>query len=366
MKQNTILVVDDMEINRMILEEIFQDNFQIIQAENGKEAIEALKEHKESIIMVLLDIIMPVMDGYQVMEWMKHKKLMSKIAVILITGNPSEDMERRAYEIGVSDIIHKPFDAYIVKRRVTNIVDLYQHKNNMELLIDRQTRKISEKNTLLKEQTRKLQKINDVIIDTMSDMVEFRDLESGQHIRRIKKFSRCLAESVAAGYPEYELNSQNIKVIEQASAMHDIGKIAIPDSILLKPGKLTSEEFDVMKTHTTKGSEIIQRIARVQGEEYSKYCYEICRYHHERFNGRGYPDGLKEDEIPIAAQIVSVADVYDALVSKRVYKSAYALEEAYEMIQNGECGVFAPKLMKCLEASKTEFERIVREGDEEP
>lgn len=363
MKHNTILVVDDMEINRMILEEIFQDSFQVIQAENGKEAIEALTEYKESIVMVLLDIIMPVMDGYQVMEWMNQKKLMSKIAVILITENSSEDMERRAYEIGVSDIIHKPFDAYIVKRRVTNIVELYQHKNKMEEQIERQTRKISEKNTLLREQAEKLQEINDVIIDTMSDMVEFRDLESGQHIKRIKKFSRCLAESVAVQYPEYGLNPKTIKVIEQASAMHDIGKIAIPDSILLKPGKLTAEEFDIMKTHTTKGCEIIQRIAAVQGKEYSKYCYDICRHHHERFDGRGYPDGIKADEIPIAAQIVSVADVYDALISKRVYKSAFALEEAYEMILNGECGVFAPKLMKCLEISKAEFERIVQEGE---
>lgn len=364
MKGNTILIVDDVEINREILALMFQQEYTILEAENGKEAIENMKNQMQSIAMVLLDLYMPQMNGFQVLEWMNETKLISSVPVILITGEQSEEMEWKAYEKGVSDIIHKPFNGHIVKRRVQNIIELYQHKNHMESLLGKQNRKLKEQNELLQKQTRRLQEVNNVIIDTMSNVVEFRNLESGEHIKRIKKFTRCLTDCVAEQCPEYGLTEQEIKIIEQASAMHDIGKIAIPDSILLKPGKLTAEEFEIMKTHASKGCELIERIVDVQGKKYSLYCYEICRHHHERYDGRGYPDGLKEEEIPIAAQIVSVADVYDALVSKRVYKSAYKREKAYEMIQHGECGAFSPKLLKCFGEVKVQFAKMAEENEE--
>lgn len=365
MSRNVILVVDDVEINRDILKEIFQEEFQVIEAQNGREAIEKLRLNIQSIAIVLLDVVMPDLDGYQVMDWMKENMVISGIPVVLITGNQSEDMERRAYETGVSDIIHKPFNSYIVKRRITNIIELYQHKNSMEMLIGQQVQKLQEQNILLQEQTGKLEEINSAIIDTMSNVVEFRNLESGQHIKRIKKFTKCLAKSVAENCDEYSLDENAVRIITQASAMHDIGKIGIPDNILLKPGKLSKDEFEVMKTHTSLGCELIERIAPVQGEEYYEYCYEICRYHHERYDGKGYPDGLQGDEIPIAAQIVSIADVYDALVSDRVYKAAYTPKEACNMIQTGKCGVFSPKLIKCFNKVNVLFHELAQERGEE-
>lgn len=216
-------------------------------------------------------------------------------------------------------------------------------------------------NVVRKRQQQRLKEINNDVIDILSTVVEFRSVESGDHIQRIKGFTKIMLKYVNELYEDINYSPELIDVISSASAMHDIGKVAIPDSILLKPGKLTSDEFEEMKKHTTKGCEILESMVNLQDKNYYKYSYEICRYHHERFDGRGYPDGLKGDEIPLEAQIVSVADVYDALISKRVYKDAYSLDEAYQMILNGECGVFSPKLMECFKRAKDEMERFSRE-----
>lgn len=210
--------------------------------------------------------------------------------------------------------------------------------------------------SVLQKQAQELRRMNERIIETMSNVVEFRNLESGDHVRRVKDFTRILAGYAAKLYPEYHLNEEDVDVITAAAAMHDVGKIAISDAILLKPGRFTKEEFEVMKTHTVKGCEIIEMLGDVQESEYVRISYQICRYHHERYDGRGYPEGLKGEEIPIAAQIVSVADVYDALVSERCYKQAYTPAEAYDMIMRGECGQFSPKLLVCLEKAREEFE----------
>lgn len=217
---------------------------------------------------------------------------------------------------------------------------------------------VSEQTKVLQTQARRLKETNERIIDVMSTIVEFRNMESGLHIKRIKGFTKVLAKAVAKYYPEYNLTEEQINIIAEASAMHDIGKIVIPDSILLKPAKLTEDEYETMKSHTTKGCEIITSVAAMQDEEYMKYGYDICRYHHERYDGKGYPDGLKGDEIPIAAQIVSIADVYEALINERVYKSAYSKTTAYIMIQEGECGVFSPKMLECLKIVRTDFEAL--------
>lgn len=349
MVQNTILIVDDMEVNRALLCNLFQEEYDVMEAGDGEEAIKLIEENTDAIVTILLDIVMPNVDGFQVLDILQQKNLLFRIPVVLITGDTSMDAEQKAYDYGVADLITKPFNTHIVKRRVQNIVDLYQYKNNLEIMVADQTEK-------LQAQAQKLKDTNIRIIDTMSTIVEFRNLESGEHIKRIKGFTKVLTECVEKYYPIYGLTQDKINVITEASAMHDVGKIAIEDCILLKPGKLTKDEFEVMKSHTTKGCEIISAVAEFQDEEYMQYAYEICRHHHERYDGHGYPDGLKGENIPIAAQIVSVADVYDALVSERVYKSAYTPSQAFTMIQQGECGIFSPRILECLKYVRGDFE----------
>lgn len=293
-RRNQILVVDDMEINRIILCELFKNDFNTLEADNGLKALEIIKEHKDTIAAILLDIIMPVMDGFQLMEILQKNGILKKIPVILITADTFKENEIKGLTLGASDIIMKPFDPHIVKKRVENSIELYQYKNHLENMVIHQMKKLTE--------------TNNFIIDALSTVIEYRNLESGQHIKRIRVFTKTLLNEVANEYPEYELTANTINTISSASAMHDIGKIAIPDSVLLKPGKLTDEEFEIMKTHTTKGCEILKAFHHMENKLYLKYCYEICRHHHERWNGKGYPDGLSGDEIPLCAQVVSIAD----------------------------------------------------------
>lgn len=345
-EQDTILVVDDMEVNRVILCEIFKQDYRILEAEDGAQALELIQKEKDRLAIILLDIVMPNVNGFQVLE-----TIMKKIPVILITGDPTIQPEEKGYALEVADVIRKPFSPHVVRRRVENIINLWKHKNNLEHLVKKQTERLERKNQELRE-------TNNKIIDTLATVVEFRDSESGEHIKRIKGFTRILLNYVMKYYKEYELTEEQMEKIVEASAMHDVGKIAIPDNILLKPGKLTADEFEVMKLHTVKGCDIIDTISFMNDKEFFQYCYEICRYHHERFDGRGYPDHLKGEEIPISAQVVSLADVYDALVSERVYKAAYEPEEAYQMILNGECGIFSPKILECFRMAKEEFENL--------
>lgn len=328
--RNKVLIVDDMDINREILATILGEDYPIMRADNGKRAIELLGEHCDEIAVVLLDLIMPDMDGYAVLEAMREEAWLDKIPVLVISAESKADVERRCFELGVSDFIRKPFDNAAVKNRVKNIVDLFLYKNELEDKVEEQTKTLKRQNNLLELQTEKLKQRNTWIIDILGTVVESRNLESGEHINRVKGFTRILAEQAMQDYPEYGLTPEKIEIIESASALHDIGKIAIPDSVLLKPGRLTNEEFEEMKTHTTRGCEILDNIEDVWDETYSKVSYEICRHHHERYDGRGYPDGLKGEDIPFCAQLVSIADVYDALVSKRVYKNAYSEEGRFK------------------------------------
>lgn len=353
MKDGIILIVDDKEVNRAILRDMFQDRYDILEAENGQEALELIEEHPKDIAVILLDIIMPVMNGFELLEILNYKDMMFYTPVVLITGDTSRESEKKGYDYGIADMVVKPFDPHVVRRRVYNIIELYAYKRQLESMVESQT-------AILVEQAEKLKQSNNQIIDTMSTIVEFRNLESGQHVNRIKLFTKKLAEKVAQKYPEYALDEQSIAIITSASAMHDVGKIVIPDSILLKPGRLTGEEFETMKTHTTKGCEIVNLVNGLESESYYKAGYEICRYHHERYDGRGYPEGLQGEDIPISAQIVSIADVYDALVSDRVYKKAFPKDEAFRMIVNGECGVFSERMIGCFYEVKDEFEELAK------
>ncbi|MCR5671079.1 MAG: response regulator [Butyrivibrio sp.] len=360
MADRSILVVDDNEINRGILGEIFKDKYNILEAGNGVEAIKIMQEKKDEIATILLDIVMPEMDGYAVLEEMnKMDNLNESIPVLMITADTSTEAERTSYQKGAADVIHKPFDPVIVDRRVSRTIELYDHKNNLENQVDDQTRVLKKQFLYLKKQEERLRNSNEKVIDTIATIVEFRNMESGYHLKRIKGFVRILALTAMNNYPEIGLTPHMIDVITQASAMHDIGKISVPDSILLKPGRLTNEEFEVMKSHTTRGCEVIEMLKDIQDKEYYDMCLDICRHHHERYDGRGYPDGLKGEQNSIGAQLTAIADVYDALVSDRVYKSAYPVDRAYEMIKNGECGVFSDKILACFEFARPDMEKLV-------
>lgn len=342
-----ILIVDDEEVNRTILEVMFRSSFHIVEATNGQEAVDRLEEDP-GFVLVLLDIVMPIKDGFDVLEYMKQKGLIEQVPVILITSETIRDSEDRAYAYGIADVIHKPFYPDIVKRRAQNIIDLYQHQANME-------RKLKEQEEAILAKEKKIQENNEFLISALSSVVEFRSSETGEHIRRIKYFTRILLKYLAKYFPKYGITETQISEIARASALHDIGKIGIPDSILLKPGKLTDEEFEIMKTHTTIGCDMLKKFKKEEDNEFYRYCYDICRYHHERWDGNGYPDHLAGDEIPIWAQVVSIVDVYDALISERVYKAPFPHTVAYEMIQNGECGQFPPDILECFELANEDF-----------
>lgn len=329
-----ILIVDDSETNRQLLTEMLKDNYDIIEAEDGEKAIEMLHERGEDISLVLLDLLMPVMDGFDVLAYMGKNKWLEEIPVIMISSEDSTPYVKRAYELGATDYIGRPFDENIVFRRVQNTIKLYAKQRRLAALV---TNQIYEK-----------EKNNQMMISILSHIVEFRNGESGMHVMRINTITGMLLERLAVKSDKYPLSWAERSMITMASSLHDIGKIGIPEEILNKPGKLTEEEFEIMKQHSAIGAEMLQSLKKYQDEELLKIAYEICRWHHERYDGKGYPDGLKREEIPISAQVVSLADVYDALVSERVYKKAFSPEKALEMIQNGECGSFNPLLLECL------------------
>lgn len=357
-----ILIVDDIDLNRDVLKALLDDEYDILEATNGSDAIQIIEQNSQSLNAILLDLVMPVMDGYGVLEYMEARELHDHIPVLVISAESSSETERTCLDLGVTDFIRKPFDGRIVRKRVGNAVQLFIYKHELEKKIARQTEKLRHQNKVLERQAERLREKNEQIIDVMGTVVEYRNLESGEHIKRVKGFTRIIAEQAAKDYPEYKLTPQKIDVITAASAMHDIGKIAILDSVLLKPGRLTEEEYEHMKMHTTKGCELIDQIEGIwEDDEYRRTCYDICRHHHERYDGRGYPDGLSGEDIPLSAQLVSIADVYDALVGERVYKKAYGSDKAYDMILGGECGVFSPKLIDCFVKARDRMEQFARQ-----
>lgn len=329
-----ILIADDSDANRELLTEMLKENYDIVEAEDGEKAIEQLHEYGKGISLVLLDLLMPVMDGFDVLAYMGTNKWLEDIPVIMISSEDSAPYVKRAYELGATDYIGRPFDENIVYRRVQNTIKLYAKQRRLTALV---TNQIYEK-----------EKNNQMMISILSQIVEFRNGESGLHVMRINMITGMLLERLAVKTDKYQLSWEDRSMITMASSLHDIGKIGIPEEILNKPGKLTKEEFEIMKQHSAIGADMLRSLKRYQNEELVKIAYEICRWHHERYDGKGYPDGLKGEEIPISAQVVSLADVYDALVSERVYKKAFPPEKALEMIKNGECGSFNPLLLECL------------------
>ena len=355
-ERQQILIVDDSQINCEILAEILKDEYRILEAANGEECINLLKQYGTGIALLLLDINMPVMDGFEVLALMNRKHWIEDIPVIIISSEDSASYVRRAYEMGASDYISRPFDVQVVHQRVSNTIKLYA----------KQRRLIS----LVTDQIREKEKNNQMMISILSQIVEFRNSESGSHVLHINIITGMLLERLMQKTDQYHLQWSDQFLITTASALHDIGKIGIDEKILNKPGKLTKEEFEIMKTHTLIGASMLKSIEMYQNEKLLQVAYQICRWHHERYDGKGYPDGLKGEEIPISAQVVAIADVYDALVGKRVYKKAFSHETAIHMILNGECGAFNPLLLECLtdiqnrlkEETKSGFNKKENEG----
>ena len=335
-KRPLILIVDDVAVNRALLSDILSNKYNIIEAENGNDALILLREKTSEISLVLLDMVMPEKDGMEVLAIMNKNGWINEIPVIMISAETAHTLVEGAYKLGVTDFIGRPFDEMVLKNRVNNTIRLYKKQKSLSNLVLNQ----------IYEKTRN----NSMIVTILSHIVEFRNGESGMHVLHINTITEMLLRELMRRTNKYQINKNDIGVICTASSMHDIGKITIPDAILNKPGKLTPEEFNIMKGHTINCAQMLNAVPIGKDEPLMKYAYEICRWHHERWDGRGYPDGLKGDEIPIVAQIVSIADVYDALTSERSYKHAFTHEKALQMIHNNECGVFNPLLIECLDA----------------
>lgn len=350
--RRTILIADDDEMNLDILRQVFENDYTVVTAQDGSDAIEAIVEYSDDICCILLDMVMPVFSGYQILQYLRTTHVIESIPIVLITAQSDRQTELECYNLGAQAYIMKPFDVRNVKQQIHNIIATYQELN----------RKIEE----IEAQRRRLAEYNSRMLEVVANLVEDRSEESGLHVKRVKEITRILARKYKKLFPDCEFTEEYISQIAEAAMLHDVGKICIADEVLNKPGKLTAEERATMEEHAEKGAEIIKKhLANVQDETQLRLTMDICYCHHERYDGTGYPRGLVGDEIPITAQIVSVADVYDALVSDRCYRKAFDYKTAYEMVTSGKCGVFNPRIMQCMEAALPEIEEYSKRCKEE-
>ena len=347
-KRQKILIVDDSKLNRDILKEILGETYNYLEAENGNQAIQMIGENI-GIDLMLLDINMPQMNGFEVLEIMKRSQCIAETPVIMISSEDAVDTMRKAYELGITDYITRPFDSVIVKKRVQNTLGLYM---NQKHLIN-----------VVYDQVYEKEENNNIMIRIMSNILGFRNSESREHILHIKTATEMMLRQLVKVTDAYPLTEADIALITTASSLHDIGKIRIPEEILNKPGRLTDEEFQIMKTHSELGAAIIKDMDFLQDHPLVHTAWEISRWHHERWDGKGYPDGLKGEEIPISAQVVSIVDVYDALTSERCYKKAFDHDTAIQMILDGKCGQFNPILLKCLKELSFQFSNMFNDKE---
>ena len=345
--RDTLLLACGTATTRGALRSIFEDSFNILETDNSQQTMLFLDQNQRCIAAVLLDVTQKKQGCTSVLIEMDRLSMLEDIPVIMIADENSPQMVSLAFEQGASDVVFSDYDPTVLQHRVQKIVDLYRHKWHLEDVVE--------------EQEAILRHSNDAMVDALSSIIEYRSVESGQHILRVRRFTKILLEDIARCCPEYKLTEQTINIISSASALHDVGKIAIPDAILNKPGKLTAEEWSIMKSHTLSGCHIIETLSDIGNQEYLRYAHNSCHYHHERWNGGGYPEGISGDEIPICAQVVGLADVYDALTTKRVYKDAVPYDQAVNMILNNEGGSFSPKLLECFKHVIGQFEALARD-----
>ena len=343
-KRQKILIVDDSEFNRDMLKEILRETYNYLEAENGNQAIQIMGENP-GIDLMLLDINMPQMNGFEVLKWMNQSRCIDETPVIMISSEDAVDTMRKAYELGITDYITRPFDSVIVKKRVQNTLGLYM---NQKHLIN-----------VVYDQVYEKEENNNIMIRIMSNILGSRNSESREHILHIKTATEMMLRQLVKLTDAYPLTEADIALITTASSLHDIGKIRIPEEILNKPGRLTDEEFKIMKKHSELGAAIIKDMDFPQDHPLVHTAWEISRWHHERWDGKGYPDGLKGEEIPISAQVVSIVDVYDALTSERCYKKAFDHDTAIQMILDGQCGQFNPILLMCLKELSLQLSKMI-------
>lgn len=341
-REETILIVEDEAVNRAILANLFEDTYRILEAEDGQAGLEAAEAHADGLSAILLDVIMPRLSGIELLRRLAARGLPERVPVFLVTADATDGTMREAYELGVMDVILKPVVPYVVRRRVNSVVELFRARRRLGAEVERQ------RDQLLR-QTQQLASMSMGMVEALSTAIEFRSDESGAHVRRIRDITCHLLRETSLGDG---LSEAEIQLIGVGAVTHDVGKISIPDAILHKKGRLTPEEFEQMKLHTVKGAELLSQIPQMRAHSAYAYAYDIALHHHERWDGRGYPHGLVGDETPIWTQVVALADVYDALVSRRCYKDAFAADTAVEMILTGQCGVFNPRLLACFRRSE--------------
>lgn len=349
-----MLIVDDDSINREVLKNIFESNFRVVEAENGQEGLQIIEARLGELRAILLDVQMPVMDGMELLKILHERNIPRKVPVFLITATEEMKLAKSAYDMGVMGVISKPIVQFVVERRVLAVMELYQAREAL-------TNKVEHQEQTIRRNVKTIDALHRSTLEAMASAIEFRDVESGEHTNRIYAITKMLLEKTEMGTGFSQENIENMAI---GSIMHDVGKIAISDVILNKPGRLTRDEYETMKLHTVKGGELMARLMRSQEHPSYLYAQDIARHHHERWDGRGYPDGLKGDEITVWSQVVSIADVYDALVSPRVYKKALAPDEAVRMICNNECGVFNPRLLSCFMKIEPELRKTLYASDE--
>ncbi len=352
--RETLLIVDDDAINREILKEIFAPDYAVREAEDGRSGLREILTGPERLCAVLLDVVMPEMDGLEVLRRLRRTGLLERLPVFLITAEASDSVLKEAYGLGVMDVISKPVVPYVVRRRVQSVIELFQARRRLSLTVE------SQRERLLR-QAEEIIELNQGMVEALAAAIEFRSEESGDHVRRIHDITEYLFCQTELGRG---LESGEIGEIALAAILHDVGKIAVPDAILNKPGRLTPEEFAVMKTHTIRGAELLDRIPQLRQHRAYRYAVDIARHHHERWDGRGYPDGLKGDQLSLWSQVVGLADVYDALSCKRVYKNAFPREQVLEMIRGGQCGVFNPELLRCFFEVEEDLSRMYKKEEQ--
>lgn len=345
---NTMLIVDDEELNRAIIANLFQDEYDIVEAQDGLQGLELIAQLENSLCAVLLDVMMPRLDGLEVLRRLERDNFARRVPIFLITADISDETMREAYRLGVMDVINKPVVPYVVMRRVHSVVELYQARRRLGAQVELQREQ-------LLEQAQQMAQLSMGMVEALATSIEFRSNESGSHVRRIHDITCHLLGNTPLGSG---LTHSEVELMGIAAITHDVGKISIPDAILNKPGRLTPEEYDIMKLHTVKGAELLASIPQMRNHMAYQYAYDIALHHHERWDGRGYPDGLVGDQTPIWTQVVALADVYDALSTKRCYKDAYPNDVALNMIIDGQCGAFNPRLLQCFKAAEPELRRL--------
>ena len=351
MEKKKIIVIDDVDLNRAILGEAFKKEFEVVEAENGAVGLQKIKENKDDIAAVFLDIIMPEMDGFGVLQELNINSLIQKIPVFLITTDATSAVIERAYDYGAVDVIPKPFNIMIIKRRVQNMIEYFEakHKSDSDILqIDQ----------MLQMQREDLNQALGTLIGQICESIESRSVGESDHVNRVRKMTGALAKEFALRHPEFGLKDDIIDSIANASVLHDVGKIFVREEILERSTVLTPEEMAKIQVAPTYGAKLLNRVKGIP-EPFYTFAKEICRSHMERWDGKGYPDGLKENQIPLSAQLAGLAEAYDVLISTRVYKKAYSHDKAVQMIMDGECGTFNPDLIECLKAAAEEFEKII-------